>query len=273
MLLNQNGIFYRKQKAEKPAASVIMIHGMGAHSGRFEELGALLASRRINGYSIELEGHGELMEGCHRQGHVGSIKVYHRCVKNLKKIVMEENPGLPVFMLGESMGGLIAAAHAASFDRDYAGLVLSAPAFGDKFSWGLKERLAIFLRSVISGSFGVKAPYRTEELTSDPVMMEKIRSDKKEHKTASANLLREILLSQLGLIFTARRIKAPVLLLLAGKDTVVYNNASLNFFRRLKCAKSLITYPEMLHALTIEKARADVFDDIVDWVARKAGQD
>jgi alpha-beta hydrolase superfamily lysophospholipase len=66
------------------------------------------------------------------------------------------------------------------------------------------------------------------------------------------------------------RIDSPALFLIAGHDLLVYPEASVKVFGRLKCKdKTLIDYPGMYHALSIELGKEKVFQDIWSWIDKR----
>jgi alpha-beta hydrolase superfamily lysophospholipase len=264
MLKQYEGVYYADWPAAGAKAAVLMVHGMGAHSGRYAYLAERLIAEKISGYAIELQGFGELSGG--KIGHVDSMRKYHESLSKLKKLVNAENPGKPVFILGESMGGLIATTQALVYDHDFIGLVAIAPAYRDVLKISGPDRLKIFLQSIFNSAHAVKMPFVSEELTSDPGILAKIKADPKEHRMASASLLKDNLLEQLGIMLNIHNIKVPVLMLLAGKDMLVDTAFAIELFKKIKTDKKYIVYPDSLHALTIEKNREEVFGDIVKWI-------
>lgn len=264
MLKQYEGVYYAVWPVKDAKAAVIMVHGMGAHSGRWQGLSERLNAEKISCYGIELQGFGETA-GEHK-GHVDSLDVYHKALITMKKFVLSENPGRPVFILGESMGGMLATYQVIGYDSDFAGLVSIAPAYKDVLKISLMQRLKIFIASLTDKSQGINMPFVNEELTSDPVMLEKLKGDNREHKVASAGLLVQNLLEQAKIIQGMGKIKIPVLMLLAGRDYLIDTPFAIELFKKLQCDKKYIAYPDSLHALTIEKNREEVFGDIVKWM-------
>ena len=267
MLKQYEGVHYRDWKVTDAKAAVLMVHGMGAHSGRWDYLAARLNAEKISGYGIELQGFGELSVG--KIGHVDTMKIYHESLLMLKKLMNSENPGKPVFILGESMGGLIATTQVLSYDHDFSGFVAIVPAYKDALKISGPDRAKIFLQSIFNPSHPVKMPFVSEELTRDPDILAKIKADPREHRMASAGLLKDNLLEQAGVMLNISKIRVPVLMLLAGKDMLVDTSFAAELFKKIKTDKKYIVYPDSLHALTIEKNREEVFGDIIKWINTK----
>jgi alpha-beta hydrolase superfamily lysophospholipase len=125
----------------KPRAVLLCIHGLGLYSGSYQNFGVRMARQGISTYAIDVRGFGSWMKA---QGHeeINFIYCLHD-VSSALKAIRAANPGLPVFLLGESMGGAIALRAASLFPELIDGLIASVPA-GDRFK-GKKEDLNVAL--------------------------------------------------------------------------------------------------------------------------------
>ncbi len=110
-----------------PRAVFLLVHGLGAHSARWEFLAGTLALEGYASYGIELRGFGRTPD--RPRGHVDSFRIWDHDILALRDIIGKDHPGRKVFLLGESMGGLIAFNLACRHPEAFAGQVLIAPAF------------------------------------------------------------------------------------------------------------------------------------------------
>ncbi len=260
MLINKNGIYYRKWEVKKTVAIILAIHGMGAHSERYSYMAEFLKTKKISTYSIALRGYGDII--CKNPAYVPSLKVYCEDIKKLKEIIIKENPGKPIFILGESMGALIAHLTVLFFDSDYAGLIEVAPVYKDVMNMSLLKRIQIAFYAFFKPKKIIEMPFTTEKLTRDKNIIKKLNKDKKESRVASANLLLQILLNQIKIALFIKKIEIPTLFLLAEKDMLGSTEYNIKLFNKLKCEKQMKIYKNSYHALTIEKNRKEVFKDI-----------
>ncbi len=266
MLLNKNGVYYRKWAASNAKAVVLSVHGMGAQSERNTDMAAFLKIKKISTYAIELRGYGELAQ---KPGYVKSMKVYSGDIAILKEIIKSENKGKPIFLLGESMGGVISHITVLDHDKDYAGLIEIVPVYLDNMKMSVMQKVAIAAAGIFSPEKPITMPFKTEQLTRDLGMVKKLNNDKREIKTASAGLLVSMLLNQLRAIGKPKGIKIPVLFLLAGKDMLGDVKFTMNFYNKLEADKEMKLYEDSYHSLTIEKNRKEVFKDIYEWIEKK----
>jgi alpha-beta hydrolase superfamily lysophospholipase len=126
--LNRTGgeSFFRVWEARgTPRGALLLVHGLGEHSGRYEHVGRYLADRGISVFAYDHQGHGQTggRRGWDEDfGHLlDDLETFHR-------LVVERAAGLPVVLLGHSMGGLIVTAYMLEKPLKPDLLVLSGPA-------------------------------------------------------------------------------------------------------------------------------------------------
>lgn len=110
-----------------PTHVVLVAHGYGEHIGRYEHVADALVSNGGVVHAVDHVGHGR------SDGDRVLIEDFERVVEDLHLLdeaARREHPGLPVVLLGHSMGGLVAARYAQRYGDTLAGLVLSSPVVG-----------------------------------------------------------------------------------------------------------------------------------------------
>jgi acylglycerol lipase len=118
---------YRWRAAGLRRATVALLHGLAEHAGRYAALAQILNSNGIELIAIDLRGHG------HAPGERAWVERFDQYLLDAGALVAEaaRNDG-PLFLMGHSMGGAIAALHAidshAGLQRTLNGLILSSPA-------------------------------------------------------------------------------------------------------------------------------------------------
>jgi len=122
----------RRWKAAGTARAIVLIvHGISEHSGRYEAVGQQLAEAGFHVVAYDHRGHGQ------SGGRRTYVDSFDELLDDLEDHLSEVRQlGLPVVVLGHSMGGLIATAYAVSSRPQPHYLVLSAPALGAEVpSW------------------------------------------------------------------------------------------------------------------------------------------
>jgi alpha-beta hydrolase superfamily lysophospholipase len=113
---------------EDPERIVVLVHGYGEHIGRYEHVAAALGEDGAVVWGHDHIGHGR------SDGERVLIPDFEVLVDDLHGVVTaarEANPGLPVVMVGHSMGGMIATRYAQRHPDELAGLVISGPVLGE----------------------------------------------------------------------------------------------------------------------------------------------
>lgn len=131
---------------EKPIASLLCIHGLGLQSNSYEFFGIEQSKRGLAVYAIDVRGFGSWMKAG------GKTQVnFNECLADIKQAaesIRAANPGVPLYILGESMGGAIALRAASMYPELIDGLISSVPA-GERFNQG-KTSMKVFL-NLLSG--------------------------------------------------------------------------------------------------------------------------
>jgi len=266
--LKDHDILYRRWGPAAPKAVLLLVYGLGAHTGRWENLANFFSQKGFASYAIELKGYGETKDL--PRGHVDSLNIYYRDIHHLADFIRKENPGKKIFVMGESLGGLIAFIMAHHYPDDFAGIIGISPYFKSSLKIPWLDYPRVFLSLLYNRRKQFHIPFNASMLTSDPAPQKAIDSDPRELRVATSGLLFMTLLEQLRTRRLAKSIEIPTLFLLSGKDLLVNPKESKAVFARLKSRdKKLIEYPEMLHALSIEAGREKVFADIAAWLAQR----
>src|SRR3954454_21484858 len=109
--------------------TIQLVHGASEHSGRYGRLAAALTAEGLAVYAMDLRGHGRTAEstGIGRFGQGLGVETVLHDVDALHLVIADQHPGVPRFLLGHSMGSVIALESAERNGADLAGLVLSGP--------------------------------------------------------------------------------------------------------------------------------------------------
>lgn len=119
-------IFYQRWLPDSSLATVLIAHGVAEHSGRYQHVAEFLAGRGYDTWVLDHRGHGR---SGGRRAFVERFGSYAADLETLRlRALAESSPHLPRFLIGHSMGGAIALAHAIAHPTVWTGLVLSGPA-------------------------------------------------------------------------------------------------------------------------------------------------
>jgi alpha-beta hydrolase superfamily lysophospholipase len=123
----QGDIIARQWPHDAPRYVALLAHGYGEHIGRYEHVADILVRHGAAVYGPDHMGHGR------SAGERVLIADFEEVVTDLHTVedrARADHPGVPVVLIGHSMGGLIAARHAQRYGKGLAALTLSGPVLG-----------------------------------------------------------------------------------------------------------------------------------------------
>lgn len=246
---------------------VLIVHGLGEHSGRYEDM-----ARRLNMQNFVVRAYDHYGHG-HSSGVRGALPSRRRLVDDLAHIVnftrRTVGQGLPLILLGHSMGGLVAA-HAVALNRVRTdGLVLSSPALDAGLTFG--RRLLLAILPTFAPHLRVRNGLDVNGLSHDPEVIKAYQRDTLVHDRISARLGRYIADAGPRVIKAARRWHTPTLLLYAGQDRLVDPRGSAAFARAavVQVEQKLVEvhwYAQHYHEIFNELHREPVYRQLTQWL-------
>lgn len=254
----------RSWLAEEPERALVWTHGYAEHSGRYERVGSWLAGRGCAVHAYDHQGHG-LSDG--RRGHAASLAALVDDLERLVELVRHEHAGLPIYVFGHSMGGLVALAYAATRQPAIAGLVSSAAALTVATPPTLLERASLAVLRPLLPRLSVPQPVADEALSRDPEVGRAYRADPLVFQTLTLSLASAIYRGGEQTLAAASGVGVPLLLLHGGADPLVPASGSRRFGEAV-ARSELRIYPELRHEILNEPEWEDVLGDVIAWLGR-----
>lgn len=252
--------------------TVLIVHGLGEHKGRYERVAAPLAAQGWRVTAYDHRGHGE------SPGPRGAIPDEEALLRDLAAVVdalRAERSG-PLLLLGHSMGGLIAArfvaeglrAPPAAWSRPVDALVLSSPALAADTSAAQKLLLATLGR--LAPGLAVNNGLKPRWISRDPAVVSAYVADPLVHERITPRLARFILEGGALVRRLAPLWRVPTLLLWAGADRCVAPRGSEEFARAAPAGLvEAQGYPGLYHEIFNEPERGQVFERLLAWLAQR----
>ena len=243
----------------EPKGSVAIVHGLAEHSGRYEHVAAALNQAGYQVHAVDLRGHGG-SEGW--PGMVSGVGDWHEDAAFLLDRARERADGLPVFLLGHSMGSLVAASYVVNAADPPDGLILSAYA-------GLAgQALLEAMSDPDSPSIPADAICRDPEVVKAYVSDELVFYDRVPVECNAAALEAAIAANQ-----SAAAISLPTLMLHGTGDLVCDIEGAREFHEALGSPdKELLVYEGLYHEVMNEPEKDRVLADIVAWLDRHTSE-
>ena len=249
---------------DDPRAVIVLAHGLGEHSGRYSDFARHCTDRGLAVCALDHHGHGK-SEGL--AGHVERFSVYLDGVRELLARVRDEHPGRPLFMLGHSMGGLIAAAFMRESQSAFRGCILSGPAL---MSDAAPHPIVLWVNRLIS-SLAPTVPMTGLDpagLSRDPEVVRAYVSDRLvHHGKMSSRLIAELMLAMRVTLAAGSEIEVPLLIMHGEADVLTSPSGSREFYTHAASAdKTLKLYPDLYHEIFNEPEKDKVLTDMTDWL-------
>jgi alpha-beta hydrolase superfamily lysophospholipase len=246
-----------------PRAVLLLAHGGGEYSGRYQALAEFFAGNDYAVAALDHNGHG-YSDGT--PGHVSSFEDYLFDLRLFRKRVAGRFAGVPMYLLGHSMGGLIGSLYLLRNQAEFQGAILSGPLIKTELTPGLIQVLLIRLLAVLAPRLGVlqlnangvsRDPREVKKYTEDPLVL---------HGKMSARMLRELFAGMKAIQAEAARITLPILILHGGEDVMTSPEGSRFLHEHVSSRdKTLKIYPGLYHEIFNEPERAEVLDDMLNW--------
>lgn len=249
----------------EPTAALAVIHGYGDHGGRYRYLGEGMAARGHAVYVYDLRGHGQ---SAGRRGHIRRFADYLADTRVFLDAVAETHPAATLFLLGHSLGGLIAAAHAETQPAGLGGLILSSPFLRLGIPPTASKVYAARVFSLVRPAFNIGNTLQAADLSHERVVVDAYVTDPLVHHVATSRWAAEVLTAQKLVLARAPSIGLPLLLLYSDADAIADPMASRELFATVGSAdKTEHRYEGYYHELFNETGRAAVFADLEAWLA------
>ena len=258
-----NKIFYRKWNFEKNKKTLIIIHRGHEHSERLNELTQDKKFLKYNIFAYDLRGHGytETKTSPNAMDYVRDLDSFVKHLKNEYQI-KEEN----IFIVANSIGGVILSAYIHDFAPNIAGMALLAPAFEIKLYIPFAKQLVTLLTKIKKDA-KVMSYVKAKVLTHDVAEQNKYNSDKLINKEINAKLLIDLADMGKKLVEDSMAIELPTIIFSAEKDYVVKNSAQKKFFLNLSSKKrEFIELENFYHGIIFEKERQKVYKMLDDFI-------
>ncbi len=277
-----------------PKAVIQISHGMAEHAQRYERFAKELANAGFAVYANDHRGHGKTAIREEDIGYLADERGWEKTVDDmhaLTRIIKKDNPDVPVFLLGHSMGSFLSRNYAQLYGNDISGLILSGTSGG----LGIGGRLGRFIARREAKKYGRRAkslrmkkllndrlngsfqPARTDFdwLSRDPQEVDRYIDDAHCGEALTNGFYCDMLEGMYSATDPARSEKIPdnlPIYLISGTDDPVGQKSRgvLKAYRSLVKAGlkdvSYKLYEGARHEILNEINRDEVYQDILAWI-------
>ncbi len=259
-----SGLYRQAWTVEDPVGAVVLVHGAHEHGGRYRHVAERLAAAGYATHAVDHPGHGRSPG---RRGNIGSMAAAVEGVAELVRSAGEQHPGVPLFVYGHSLGGLIALQYLTGTpDARVAGAVVSAAALDTSAATVVQRTLAPLLSRVLP-DLGV-LQLDAEAVSRDPEVVRDYRADPLNHDGRMvARTGAELMTAALAMPRRLPSLTMPLLVLHGTADRLVPPAAS-EVVRAHAGSPDLTvrTYEGLFHEPHNEPEKDEVLADVVAWL-------
>lgn len=255
------------QPTDPPKAVLFIVHGLGEHMGRYEEMAKVFIDKQLAVFAFDHRGHGQ-SEG--KKGHAESMEQF---VEDVEYALMQCRSlflDIPVFLLGHSMGGQIVASYLDKVkSKEINGAIISSAWFqiaNPPPPWQIKliKRLkSLFPALTQSNRLDPK------NISSVPSEVEAYQKDPLIHDKISLALFNALFQNGLRLIHKAQEVKIPVLVCHGNRDQITATLGSEQYANNLGEHAEFKIWANAFHEPHHDKEKVKVMQFYADWVLEK----
>ncbi len=257
-------LYYQAWLPLNPSKAVLInLHGLGDHSGLYPSIAAHFPMRRFAVYAYDMRGNGrspgQRAYLRHWDEYRGDLHAFIRQVRIWQR-------GLPIFVLGHSLGGLVVLDYALHHPEGLSGVIAAAPPLGKV---GVPPYLMALGRvmSRVWPRFSLEVGMDLSGLARDPTVIETALSDPLFHRRGTARLSTEVTAAISRVQACSRDLKVPLLILHGSADRMVPPEGSREFCRKAhQSLCELREYPGAYHGLFADVNHQEVLTDLERWM-------
>jgi len=250
---------------KRPKAAVIALHGFNDYSNAFSGAGEFFKKRGIATYAYDQRGFG----GTAHTGIWAGEENLMRDLRDFTALVKKRHPNIPVFVLGESMGGAVVMAADAKEQLPVSGIILGAPAV-----WGheyMPAAYRIVLWSAAHTMPDMKMTGRKLKIlaSNNIPMLRRLGADPLVIKATRVDTIYGLTRLMDGAYNAPEHIQNRSLLLYGFKDQVIPRKPIESVQSRFKAPLKTIFYDDGYHMLTRDLQGDMVLADIAKWILQR----
>jgi len=243
-----------------------IVHGLGGHSGLYKTIVEYLLPREYAVYALDLRGHGR---SSGQRGYINTWTEFRDDLQAFLKLIQQQQPGYPIFLLGHSLGGVIALDYTLHYVKDQstlAGVIGFSPSIG-QVGVPLSRVVLGKLFSRVWPRFSLHIGLDFSAGSRNQKMLDSYTQDKLRHTLATARLSTEFFATVDWIHTHAEKWQVPLLILHGGADRIALPAGSQMFYEKVNYPDKLrIEYPGAYHNLHDDINCVEVITDLVDWM-------
>lgn len=259
-------MFGQDWTTDNAKAAVVIVHGMGEHSGRYAHVAKAMNDEGYSCYSFDHRGHGKTAG---KKGHTPSFDALLDSVEDVLKRAKGENPGKPVFIYGHSMGGNVTTNFAIRRNPKVNGIVVSSPWLRLAFDPPAIQVAAGKLVNRIFPGFTQSSNLDVNSISRDAEEVKKYEADPMVHDKISTSFFLGVHDAGLWAIENAGKLSVPAYVFHGSADKLTSHDASKEFADKAAGDVTWKSWDGLYHECHNEPEKDQVIQSIIDWMDSK----
>ena len=248
----------------KPIAGLLVVHGAGDHSGRYQNALKVLLPQGIAVYNFDQRGYGRSPG---QRGHINAWSEYRDDLRAFINLAHKKQEGIPIFLWGYSLGALVAMDEILHDTNYLSGAIIMSAPFKPSGIAQPALMLAARMASIFWPKFSINLLTPMSKITRDREIKKAAKSDLLLHTQASARWAAESLRTVEWVKQHSGDVYLPILILHGEADQLNAVGGARQFFESVTYPdKKLITYPGGYHELHNDLIYEQVMVDMVKWI-------
>jgi alpha-beta hydrolase superfamily lysophospholipase len=246
-------------------AVLINLHGLGDHSGLYPNLAGYFPVRGVAVYAFDMRGNGRSPG---QRAYLESWKEYRGDLHAFVGGVRAWEPGVPIFLLGNSLGGLVVLDYVLHHPDQVEGVIAAAPVLGEVGVAPFLMALGRIMSRVVP-RFSLNVGMDLTGLARDRSIIEAVLADPLFHRRGTARLSTEVVAAITRVQQLAANLAVPLLILHGSADRMVPPDGSRTFMTKVRYRdRELKEYPGAYHGLFADVGYEGVLRDVEQWIAK-----
>ncbi len=253
------------QSDNNTEAVIILIHGFGEHSSRYNDYVSLFVNENISVFSFDLYGHGK------SEGKKGCIQSYEQMLEDIEVAVLKADelfPYTPKYIYGHSMGGNISLNYLINKTNNIAGAIITSP-------WlklynepnAITKKVVSILKNIVP-NVTVDSGLNPAYISTIATEVENYKTDSLNHSRISFRLFDSIVKNGMNAYKNAKEINIPTLMFHGSGDMITLHEASRKAAEANKEYIFYKEYPQMYHELHNDIVGSEMAQYIIDWIKK-----
>ena len=260
-------LYLRRHEAARPRSEILISHGFGEHCGRYGALTDHLVGHNYSVTAYDHRGHG-LSDGL--PGHVESFNEYDEDLAKVIATVRSRSETRPLFLIGHSMGGLIALRYLERRTGALSGAIISAPLIEVAVAVPAHKLMIARVGARMNPRFRLDNAINPADLSRDPEVGRAYAVDPLVNRKVSTKWFAEATKAMLEVAERADQITTPVLVMHGTEDRLASVDATRRVFERIGASdKELVIYSGFYHELFNEPEKQEVFERVSGWLDKR----